>query len=210
MKVWQAGGDFGAIFPPPPPRPPHLMIPEPDGTQLDDEDQFKCDLCSWARPHQRIPSSDKDSSGQDIGWILTLVIVALASAAVTAIVMLTLPRCWRRIMTNFNCSGGNARNSPRSTSSGEVNRVVESEAVHESVERAKKCSLPPAQNHYTHIERELNRTPALLNMEGSNPSSAYYSELSAGDLTYETVDLHILPQRLLSRSSPIPSQPEYE
>lgn len=88
--------------------------------------------------------------------------------------------------------------------------MVENETVLDHSERNKKCPLPPAQNHYTHIERELNRTPAFLNMEGSNPSSAYYSELSAGDLTYETVDLHILPQRLLSRTSNNQSQPEYD
>lgn len=62
MKVWQVGGDFGARFPPPPPRPPHLTLPILEGADFNDDDQFQCDLCSWARPNQKIPTPGKDSS----------------------------------------------------------------------------------------------------------------------------------------------------
>ncbi|GLH00205.1 Uncharacterized protein GBIM_06645, partial [Gryllus bimaculatus] len=87
------GGLWASAFVPPPPRPAFLdeHAAQPDGLTT-------CDLCTWAwrgRPGAAGPH-DADRPGK-IGWALTLAIVSILSAAIGAVIMVTVLQCRSRL-----------------------------------------------------------------------------------------------------------------
>ncbi|XP_011315104.1 TSC22 domain family protein 1 [Fopius arisanus] len=88
-SLWAVIGSFV----PPPPRPPYL--PE-EGISTDG--LTTCDLCTWALRNDRHLSFSLDGTLEapgEFGWVLTLIIVSLISAAIGAVVMVTLLHCRR-------------------------------------------------------------------------------------------------------------------
>ncbi|KAJ9585895.1 hypothetical protein L9F63_020458 [Diploptera punctata] len=86
------GGLWTSSFVPPPPRPDFLDDhATPDGVTT-------CDLCTWAWHDRGIFSVDtaQENSGE-LGWVLTLAIVSILSAAVGAIIMVTVLQCRNRL-----------------------------------------------------------------------------------------------------------------
>ncbi|XP_067012118.2 uncharacterized protein [Anabrus simplex] len=87
------GGLWSSSFVPPPPRPEFLDDhATPDGLTT-------CDLCTWAW-HDRgglFPGdASKDKEGE-LSWVLTLAIVSILSAAIGAVVMVTVLQCRSRL-----------------------------------------------------------------------------------------------------------------
>ncbi|XP_034952536.1 uncharacterized protein [Chelonus insularis] len=96
-SLWAVIGSFV----PPPPRPPFL--PE---ERIATDGLTTCDLCTWALRNDRHSSFSLDGTLEapgEFGWVLTLIIVSLLSAAIGAVIMVTLLHC-RRIKT----AGGRA------------------------------------------------------------------------------------------------------
>ncbi|XP_046390874.1 uncharacterized protein LOC124159243 [Ischnura elegans] len=96
------GGDlFVAPFPPPPPRPAFLDIP----------DEAPCDLCGWAWQEgndvegdlllfldgTRANGTALNDTPQEFGWVLALIIVSIVSAVIGAIIMVTVIQCRNRL-----------------------------------------------------------------------------------------------------------------
>ncbi|KAK9729507.1 hypothetical protein QE152_g15920 [Popillia japonica] len=89
------GGLWSGNFIPPPPRP--LFLDDsvtPDGLTT-------CDLCSWAWQNGNVFTLDATMAPGEIGWVLTLVIVSVLSAAIGAVVMIIVLHC-RRVQNSGN------------------------------------------------------------------------------------------------------------
>ncbi|KAK9729506.1 hypothetical protein QE152_g15920 [Popillia japonica] len=90
------GGLWSGNFIPPPPRP--LFLDDsvtPDGLTT-------CDLCSWAWQNGNVFTLDATMEAPgEIGWVLTLVIVSVLSAAIGAVVMIIVLHC-RRVQNSGN------------------------------------------------------------------------------------------------------------
>ncbi|XP_057333482.1 TSC22 domain family protein 1 isoform X2 [Microplitis mediator] len=87
-SLWAVIGSFV----PPPPRPPFL--PE---ERIATDGLTTCDLCTWALRNDRHSSFSLDGTlaPGEFGWVLTLIIVSLISAAIGAVIMVTLLHCRR-------------------------------------------------------------------------------------------------------------------
>ncbi|XP_063244801.1 uncharacterized protein LOC134546163 [Bacillus rossius redtenbacheri] len=184
------------VLPPPPPRPRFL-----DGEAAAAADGLTtCDLCAWAR-RDYSEHAPADAAPAELGWVLTLVIVSALSAAVGAVVMITVLQCRNRLKV--------------AGSEGEQERHSGGKARGWLTARGQPSAPPraatPAQNHYTvdepgealYAELDAGGPPARAYQNtgyhgsdaepdaaaSSAPSSAYYSDLSLPDRPYEAVGL---------------------
>ncbi|XP_037048510.1 uncharacterized protein LOC119083358 [Bradysia coprophila] len=83
-------GLWNGKFVPPPPRPDFL-----EDTVVSDG-LTTCDLCSWAVPDKNAFLLDGSiEAASELGWAFTIAIVAVISALLGAIIMITLVRCKR-------------------------------------------------------------------------------------------------------------------
>ncbi|XP_054275891.1 uncharacterized protein LOC128995043 [Macrosteles quadrilineatus] len=198
------GGLWAGGFPPPPPRPDFLDEGiSPDGLTT-------CDLCTWARAAAD-PNSDSSSDlPGTLTWTVSLVIVSILSAILGAALMVSLMHCRRSQDEDsrwFSCFRRRRRVDPTSPQSPQLEdkEMVPlggpggRQGAWGWLTRRAPYTPPlhpptvPAVNHYTLDEAlyaELDR-PAYQNTgyvsESSAPSSAYYSDLSNSDRTYEAV-----------------------
>ncbi|XP_021936848.1 uncharacterized protein LOC110838190 isoform X3 [Zootermopsis nevadensis] len=182
------GGLWTSSFIPPPPRPDFLDDRvTPDGLTT-------CDLCTWAwheRGHFFLDPTHETSG--ELGWVLTLAIVSILSAAVGAVVMVTVLQCrkspdtavpaLRSVPDRDQNADGNKHVTTFDTagSGGGGGRVWTWLTTRRTTTGpAQLCAATqnaPAENHYTmdeaytavgealyaELDRELSNSPAYQN-----------------------------------------------
>ncbi|XP_047114777.1 uncharacterized protein LOC124795038 [Schistocerca piceifrons] len=197
---------WSGAFVPPPPRP-HFLDDSaaPDGLTT-------CDLCAWAwRARTPVfPADEPPDNETKLGWLLTLAIVSIVSAAVGAVVMVTVLHCRNRLK-NLRFGGVcSSRSSQRARAPAPAAPAAAGAelATRPSPGKVAPCERERAcrENHYTLHEdavyAELDRDSTAFHngaYTGSDtePSSAYYSDLSAADRDrpYEAVAWEGQPSR---------------
>ncbi|XP_044272072.1 uncharacterized protein LOC123015991 [Tribolium madens] len=173
-------------FVPPPPRP--LFLDEgvtPDGLTT-------CDLCSWAWQKENSYVTDtKLEASNELGWVLTLVIVSLVSAVLGAIVMIIVLHCKRLKNPNANVSQVPPSTLERSPVSDDKSLNIQNFAPNPNnmtgvwswlsrrstggPSQLENPALSFVENHYTHMEDPYNSVDDALyaELEGNTGSSAY-------------------------------------
>ncbi|XP_034232853.1 uncharacterized protein LOC117640457 isoform X2 [Thrips palmi] len=86
-------------FLPPPPRPSFL-------DELASADSLtSCEMCSWAYQDGASSMQVTQETAAELGWVLTLAVVSLLSAAIGAAVMVTVLHCRSRLSSGFGSGG---------------------------------------------------------------------------------------------------------
>ncbi|KAF2899235.1 hypothetical protein ILUMI_06942, partial [Ignelater luminosus] len=182
------GGLWSGNFVPPPPRP--IFLDEgvtPDGLTT-------CDLCSWAWQNSNAFTLDAAMEAPgEIGWVLTLVIVSLISAAIGAVVMIIVLHCRRtknpglsdaesnpNSVVNARRSGLHTTSIPASNDknispaySNGVSNNHPTNSVWSWLSRRSTAAPPqldppptsPAENHYTHMDETYSGVGEALYAE---------------------------------------------
>lgn len=120
------GGLWAGAFVPPPPRPDFL------DERVVSDGLTTCDLCTWAW-HARSGSGGSflDTSAEHpgkISWALTLAIVSILSAAIGAVIMVTVLQCRNRLKTVGSsglCSLCTRSPSPAATPAGNAQERIQ-------------------------------------------------------------------------------------
>ncbi|XP_044014449.1 probable serine/threonine-protein kinase DDB_G0272282 isoform X2 [Aphidius gifuensis] len=189
-SLWAVIGNFV----PPPPRPPYL--PE---EAIATDGLTTCDLCTWALRNDRHSSFSLDGTlaSGEFGWLLTLVIVSLISAAIGAVVMVTLLHC-RRMKSSggrANCCGVDDESNPQEALGGGAGGVAGGVSVIPDRPPLELDKLPPY--------HDVTPTPVLyFYPSGHNVWSWLGSRRGGGTAGVVTTPLN-LPQHRCQINIPV-------